>query len=91
MNAALNRQSLRTFKEHAYIELEGSGRRIHPIDYQAPWQNNLRVALFHFPRPTPEEAGRRINFVARFGVPKVVTLKVDFDLDELQWNGHVEY
>ena len=87
----LNRQSLRTFGENAYIELEASGRKVHPIGYDAPWQNDLRVALFHFPRPTPEEIGGRITFVARFGVPNVVTLKVDFDLNDLRWHGHIEY
>lgn len=90
-NDALNRHSLRTFSHNAYIELEGSGRRIHPTGYEAPWQNDFGVAVFHFPRPSPEEAGRRITFVARFGVPGVVTLEVDFDLDELQWHGHAEY
>jgi hypothetical protein len=91
MNDALDRQSLRTFKKHAFIELEGNGQRVYPIGYDAPWQNDLGVAVFHFPRPSPEEVGRRITFVARFGVPGVVTLKVDFDVKDLQWHGHEEY
>ncbi len=88
---ALNRQSLRTFRQHAYIELEATERRIHPVGYEAPWQSDLGVALFHFPRPSPENAGKRITFVARFGAPNVVTLTVDFDLQDLQWHGRAEY
>ncbi|MFZ0426748.1 MAG: hypothetical protein WAO20_01430 [Acidobacteriota bacterium] len=88
---ALNRQSLRTFRPHAYLELTASGQRIRPIAYEAPWQNELKSAVFQFPRPSLEEAGERMTFVARFGLPKIVTLEADFDLADLMWQGHIEY
>lgn len=87
----LNRQSIRTLRDHAYIDLAGSGRRIRPIAYEAPWKQSLHSAVFHFPRPTIEEAGNRITFVARFGAPNVVKLEADFDPAKLRWEGQIEY
>ncbi len=88
---ALNRQSLRTFRNHAYLDLSGSGERLHLVGYEAPWQSKLKTAVFQFSRPAPEEAGERMTFVARFGAPNIVTLRADFHVDELRWKGQIEY
>ena len=86
----LNEQSLEKLREETYV-LVGKGEKIALKDYVPPEKSTFGEAWFRFPRPKSNPDFREIRFVTRLEVRRNVSIKVDFDVSELEFDNRLEY
>ena len=85
----LNDLSLEGLREKTYV-LTGKSEKIGLKDYVSPEQSTFGEAWFRFPRPDTSDL-RKIRFVTSLEVRRKVSIKVEFDVSELQFDNKLEY
>jgi len=86
----LDDQSIEELRKKTYV-LVGKSEKIGLKDYVPPKESSFGEAWFRFPRPKASSDFQEIRFVTTLEVRRKVSIKVAFDVSELEFGNQLEY